>query len=159
MMKGTPSLSCRVGRSALRMADFHIVSKNLYHVARRTNTSPCQETFSYSLNRFFHYFFLLMCRYLPLSTALGQPLLPRTIHILTQTRIFVNGGKRNCELKSQMRYCNVRWTCVASGVANRDSKRLDFIGFLAQSAVRRPNTSRKGRFRAKLRHADPGPCV
>ena len=67
--------------------------------------------------------------------------------------------RRECELKSQMRYCNVRWTCVASGVANRDSKRLDFIGFLAQSAVRRPNTSRKGRFRAKLRHADPGPCV
>ena len=28
-----------------------------------------------------------------------------------------------------MRHCNVRWTRVASGVANRDSKHLVFIGF------------------------------
>ena len=33
-----------------------------------------------------------------------------------------------CELQTQMHYCNARWTCVASGVANRLPRNPVFIG-------------------------------
>ena len=67
-------------------------------------------------------------------------------HLTVCKRIFRKS--RFCELKSQMRHCNVRWTCVASGVANRNSKHRDFIGVLAKSAFRALVPPRRSRFRA-----------
>ena len=54
-----------------------------------------------------------------------------------------------CELKSQMRYCNVRWTHVASDVANTSSTRLDFTGLSGQPDYCGPVRGRKGRFQAQ----------
>ena len=54
--------------------------------------------------------------------------------------------KQPCELKSQMRYCNARWTHVASGVANTSFARLDFTGFSGEPGFRETVPGRKAVF-------------
>ena len=65
----------------------------------------------------------------------------------------------NCDLQPQMLYCNVRCTDASSGVANLVSGSSDFPWNLAFSGSKPVVSPPKARFRAKLRHADPGPCV
>ena len=89
-----------------------------------------------------------------ISTPLNVANYTKTPHFhssTTEAKICV------CELKSQMRYCNVRWTCVASGVANRNSKHPVFIGVLARSAVRSSLPTRKRPFSGMAPPCGPRP--